>query len=180
MAELFADPGFDLLYWRTGSVFISRDNGPEAQKAILGLGRDVRDDTVSVIFPEGQLFRPERLSRSLARLAERDPARAQTLQELRHVLPPRPGGSLALHEAMPQRDVVVIAHSGLEQFPTFAQLARSVPLRTPIRVTAWRVASADIPSDREWCTTWLDEQWLRLDDWCEASRQCVTHDNNAS
>ena len=30
MAELLADPGFDLLYRRTGSVFIPRDNGPES------------------------------------------------------------------------------------------------------------------------------------------------------
>ena len=31
MAEMLADPGFDLIYRRTGSVFIPRDNGPEAR-----------------------------------------------------------------------------------------------------------------------------------------------------
>ena len=170
MAELLADPGFDLLYQRSGSVFVSRDNGPEAQETIAGLGRDARADTATIIFPEGQLFRPERLARSLARIAERDPSRAQNLQGLRNVLPPRPGGFLALLETLPPRDVVVIAHAGLEALPTFAQLATSVPLRMPIHVTAWRVASSDIPSDREGCAVWLDAQWLRLDDWCDASQ----------
>jgi hypothetical protein len=66
---------------------------------------------------------------------------------------------------MPDVDVVVIAHTGLDQFPTFADLARSVPLRDPIRVVAWRVPAADIPSDVLGRTAWLDEQWLRVDAW---------------
>jgi hypothetical protein len=36
MAELLADPGFDLIYGRTGSVFIPRDNGPEARELCAG------------------------------------------------------------------------------------------------------------------------------------------------
>ena len=165
MAELLADPGFDLLYGRTGSVFIPRHNGPVARQQIAELSNRVDPLTAVVIFPEGQLFRPDRLQRSLARLAERDPARAEAMQGLRHVLPPRPGGVLALLDTVPAADVVVMAHAGLDDYPAFRDLARAVPLRRPVAVTAWRTAAADIPADPQPRTTWLDDQWRRVDAW---------------
>ena len=168
MAELLADPGFDLLYRRTGSVFIAREHGPESQVLIADMGRAVDAHTAVVVFPEGQLFRPDRLERSKARLATRDPQRAKAVEGLRHVLPPRPSGTLALMDALPAAAVVVIAHSGLERFPAFADLARAVPLTDPIRVSAWRVDRSDIPADTEARTAWLDSQWSRLDTWCES------------
>ena len=170
MAELLADPGFDLLYGRTGSVFINREDGPAAVASIHTMGRTVDAQTVLIVFPEGQLFRPERLVRSQARAIERDPRRAPMISGLRHVLPPRPSGTIALLDAVPAADVVVIAHTGLERFSTFAALARSVPLREPIRVTAWRIPRAEIPTDRDARADWLDRQWARLDAWCESPR----------
>jgi 1-acyl-sn-glycerol-3-phosphate acyltransferase len=168
MAELLADPGFDLIYSRTGSVFIPRDDGPRARELLGKIGDGVDGSSAVVIFPEGRLFREDRLERALTRLNVNESGRAARLAELRHVLPPRLGGVLALLESMPDVDVVVIAHSGLDQFPTFADLARSVPLRDPIRVVAWRVPAADIPSDVLGRTAWLDEQWLRVDAWISA------------
>ena len=57
MAELLADPGFDLIYARTGSVFIPRDNGPEALAMVREMGKNIDSTTGVVIFPEGRLFR---------------------------------------------------------------------------------------------------------------------------
>ncbi len=162
MAELLADPGFDLIYSRTGSVFIPRDNGPEAITTIRTIGRDV-DATAVVIFPEGRLFRPDRLERAVSRLALGNPERAARLSSLRHVLPPRPGGVLALIDAFPA-DVVVIAHHGLDQYASFTALARAVPLRKPIDVTAWRIPIAEIPTDEPGRIAWLDEQWVLVDE----------------
>ena len=102
MSELLADPGFDLIYSRTGSVFIPRDNGPEAIAMVHTMGRDVDAKTAVVIFPEGRLFRPDRLERTVSRLTLGDPERAARLSSLRHVLPPRPGGVLALIDALPR------------------------------------------------------------------------------
>jgi Acyltransferase len=87
MAELLADPGFDLIYTRTGSVFIPRDNGPEAIAMVRGLGQSVDSTTAVVIFPEGRLFRPDHLERAKARLALENPERATRLDSLRHVMP---------------------------------------------------------------------------------------------
>ena len=128
MAELLADPGFDLIYGRTGSVFVPRDNGPEATALVGGLAAAMDASTVAVIFPEGRLFRPDVLERALGRMVESNPDRAARLAGLRHVLPPRPGGVLALLDALPGTDVVVMAHAGLDRFASFTELARAVPL----------------------------------------------------
>jgi 1-acyl-sn-glycerol-3-phosphate acyltransferase len=175
-AELLADPGFDLIYARTGSVFIPRDNGPEAKALLNQLAETVDADSAVMIFPEGRLFRPDALQRALARLAERDPARATRLGALTCVLPPRPGGVLALLDALPDTDVVVIAHAGLDHYPTFAELCRGVPLRRPIQVTAWRIAATDIPNGTIERTNWLDDQWLRVDAWITKQLESQTPD----
>jgi 1-acyl-sn-glycerol-3-phosphate acyltransferase len=164
MAELLADPGFDLIYARTGSVFIPRDNGPEALARIRKVGEDIDPTTAVVIFPEGRLFRPDRLERALARLAHENPERVARLNSLNHVLPPRPGGVLALIDTVPA-DVVVVAHSGLDQYSSFAELARAVPLRNPVHITAWRVPANRIPTGDNERIAWLDEQWVLVDDW---------------
>jgi 1-acyl-sn-glycerol-3-phosphate acyltransferase len=164
-AELLADPGFDLIYARTGSAFIPREDGPVAKALINQLANSADVESAVMIFPEGRLFRPDALQRALARLADRDPIRAARLSVLTCVLPPRPGGVLALLDALPNSDVVVIAHAGLDRYPTFADLCRSVPLPDPIKVTAWRIAAADIPIGAAKRTDWLDGQWLRVDAW---------------
>jgi len=162
MAELLADPGFDLIYARTGSVFIPRDNGPEAIAMIRGIGESVDSTTAVVVFPEGRLFRPDRLERATARLALENPERAVRLASLGHVLPPRPGGVLALLDST-RADVVVVSHSGLDQFASFTDLAEAVPLPDPIRITAWRIPVDQIPTGDAERIAWLDEQWLLVD-----------------
>jgi 1-acyl-sn-glycerol-3-phosphate acyltransferase len=103
MAELLADRGFDLIYARTGSVFIPRGNGPGAIAMIRDIGENVDSASAVVIFLEGRLFRPDRLERVTARLAAENPERAARLASLGHVLPPRPGGVLALVDSVPRR-----------------------------------------------------------------------------
>jgi 1-acyl-sn-glycerol-3-phosphate acyltransferase len=170
MAEMLADPGFDLLYGRLRSVFVPRDNAPDAIAALNRLGASLDPDSVAVLFPEGRLFRPELLTRARQRLAERDPERAERLVGLRHVLPPRPAGICALLDAAPTADVVIIAHVGLDDYPRFADLAHAVPLRHPIRVVAWRIRRSDIPASRADRAGWLDDQWRRVDDWVDRHR----------
>ncbi len=91
-----------------------------------------------------------------------NPERAARLAPLQHVLPPRPGGVLALIDTI-GADVVVIAHNGLDQYASFSDLTKAVPLRNSIRVTAWRVPRDQIPSGDAERVAWLDEQWLRVD-----------------
>ena len=163
MAELLADPGFDLLYGRLGSVFIPRDGGPSATTAITDMVRGADPATAYVLFPEGRLFRPDVLDRSIGRLATTDPERAGRLGGLTHLLPPRPGGMLTLLDALPDADVVVLDHRGLDRYRRLADIARSAPITDPITVTARRIPRSQIPSDHAARTRWLDDIWLALD-----------------
>jgi len=167
MAELLADPGFDLLYQRSGSVFVTRDHAPEARAQVARLAAGLDPRTAAVIFPEGRLFRPEVLTASLARLRERAPDRAARLVRLRHLLPPRPAGFQALLEGAPDADVVVVNHAGLDPYPRIAALARDVPLAAPIAVQVTRIPRVAIPREQEHQSIWLDERWCDMDDWID-------------
>lgn len=175
MAELLADPGFDLLHGRLGSVFIPRDDGPAARAEVRAMAASMRRhdgadgvDGSVVIFPEGRLFRPSARDRSLARLADTDPARAERLSELTGVLPPRPTGLRILLEELPEADVVVLDHEGLDGLRTLRDLVGAVPIDRPVRVTARRIPRREIPGlgpgdDPVRFTAWLDGIWLDLD-----------------
>ncbi len=170
MAELLADPGFDLLYRRLGSIFIPRDIGVDARNAIHDLATTLDRSTVAVIFPEGRLFRTDALERARERIAASDSSRVRQLDGLRHVLPIRPGGVNALLDAAPGADVVVIAHAGLDTYSDFRSLARHVPLTTPLRVTASRIPREAIPTDPIERNHWLDHTWQGVDDWIDTHR----------
>jgi 1-acyl-sn-glycerol-3-phosphate acyltransferase len=167
MAEMLADPGFDLLYGRLGSVFINRGRGEEAQRAIRRLGEGLDHRSVAVICPEGRLFRPDALERALDRLRHSDPERAERLSGLRHVLPPRPGGVISLLDGAPEADVVIISHAGFEAVPSLAVMARSAPLDRAITVEVRRVPRSQIPDDTEDRVRWLDDEWRRVDAWVQ-------------
>jgi 1-acyl-sn-glycerol-3-phosphate acyltransferase len=164
MAELLADPGFDLIYQHAGSVFIGRDNDPDARARVAAISTGLDSRTVAVIFPEGRLFRPHVLQRALARLGERDPERAARLAHLEHVLPPRPGGVDALLDNAPGADVVVIKHA-LDQYPTLEAFWHRLPLKNPVAVAVERVPRTDIPADPDARAKWLDQIWIELDEW---------------
>src|SRR3954452_13036944 len=72
MAELLADPGFDLIYRRAGSVFIPRDNGPEAVALLQLVSERIEPRTAVVIYPEGRLFRIDLRDRFLTKIAGAD------------------------------------------------------------------------------------------------------------
>ena len=167
MAELLADPGFDLLYQRTGSVFIARDGTPSARRHVQSLGEGLDVRTVAVIFPEGRLFRHDALERAMVRLLERSPERAARLASLRHLLPPRPAGFLGLLDAAPSADVVIINHFGFDDVPALADLARGAPLDLEIQVSVRRFARETVPVSADERIEWLDARWVEMDQWVE-------------
>ena len=163
MAELLRDPGFDLIYGRLGSVFIPRDNGPEATSMVARMADDAAERTAFAIFPEGRLYRPELRERLLERLAITDPDRAERLSALEHVLPPRPGGTLALLDAVPDADVVLLDHRGLDAYASLRQMLARVPSDEAVGIRARRIPRAEIPSEPVDQAIWLDDLWLGLD-----------------
>lgn len=162
-------PALDVYGHRLRSHFVDRGAGAGSELLAVGrLARGMDGDDAAVIFPEGQFFTPERRERALARVAADDPVLAEAAAALRHVLPPRPGGVLALLGGAPDHtDVVLLGHVGFEGFSTVADLWRNVPLPRPISVRTWRFAAKDIPTGRRERVNWLYLRWQQLDEWID-------------
>lgn len=164
--DLLWGPAFDIVGNRLLNHFVDRSpaDSPAERAAIRRLTEDFDEHAVAVIFPEGTFFTPARKERAIARLRERgEDELARRADALRHLLPPRPGGTLALFEGAPHADVVVMGNTGLEQFTSLGRIYRGIPFRDPVRVWLWRVPAAERPSDPADQVRWLYDQWARLD-----------------
>lgn len=163
--ELLSDPCLDIAGNRIPDHFLDRgatDSGPElASLTALSTGMGAED--VAVIFPEGTRTNPKKRARALEKIGERDPARAERLRGLRHLLPPRPAGSAALLAGTPDADVVILGHIGFEGLDTFGGILRRLPRKAPARMWLRRIPRSAIPADDAAFTVWLDETWLTLD-----------------
>jgi len=167
--ELVWDPCLDLVGNRLPNAFVLRGVGDPGEIArIAALARGLGPDEGVVLFPEGTRFTPERREDLLARLDARgDSPRRDEAGTLRHVLPPRRGGVLAMLDAAPEADVVVLAHTGLEAAARLGDLWRGSLLGGAIEVEMWRVPRERIPADAVGREAWLRDCWSDVDDWVE-------------
>lgn len=162
--ELRWDPCLDVVGSRIPNAFVNRDGtDTEAQLALVrsmagGLGAH---DFVA-LYPEGTRFTPARRARALDRLAPADRAWAETLTR---TLPPRPGGVLALLEAAPESDVVILAHTGMDAATTLKDLMNGGIVHARWRVRAQRHPRATIPSEPAAQIAWLNARWSEMDAW---------------
>jgi len=165
--DLRALPTLDMLGDTTPNVWIDRSPEPGSPMfdALAELGEGIGPGEVAVIFPESTFFTPERLERALRRLAETRPDLSQRAAGLRHLLPPRPAGTLALLEAAPDADVVIGANVGLESGGSLAEIARRIPQPVTIRMHMWRYSRAELPADDDGMAAWLVDRWVEIDRW---------------
>ncbi len=164
--ELLWDPCLDVVGQRLPNAFIQRGTGESqselAQIAALGRGLGAGDGVL--IYPEGTRFSAARRARGLERIAASGrPELLARAQALRGVLPPRTAGVLALLDAAPDADVLVLAHTGLEGLATLPDLLRLGASPRRIRVRLWRVPRAAIPLERDARVRWLYAEWARVD-----------------
>ena len=160
-------PAMDIVGNRTPNLFIDRTPGPDSPvlteiEALAGGGGT---DTVTIIFPEGTFYTPERLHRAASRLAQTRPDLEATARQLRHLLPPRPAGTLALLRGAPDAAVVLVGHEGMDRFGSLADIARHIPHADPVRVRLWRYERHEVPTDEKDLVTWLLDRWLDIDEW---------------
>jgi 1-acyl-sn-glycerol-3-phosphate acyltransferase len=163
------DPALDLLLNRLGCCFLPAPSGEGADltASLADLARRLGPGDALLLFPEGGNWTPDRRQRAIRRL-HRDhkvvAARAATL--MANVLPPRPGGVLACLDAHPGIDVVVVAHAGLDRVVRVSQAWNQLPLRTPMKVRAWR--AAPVPEGEDDRLAWLTLEWAVVDEWVDA------------
>ena len=164
--ELLWAPAFDIVGNRLRNHFVDRtpDDADAELAAITKLVDDLDARSVAVIFPEGTFFSPQRKARAVQRLRDGGrPELAARADALRYVLPPRPGGVLALLAGAAHADAVFVGHVGFERFSSLGSIYRSVPFARPVRVWLWRVPRDEIPSSPGAQLSWLYDQWERLD-----------------
>jgi 1-acyl-sn-glycerol-3-phosphate acyltransferase len=122
-----------------------------------------------VIFPEGANYTPHRRLRSIAKLEEQGRHdEAEAAREMRHVLAPRSGGALAALAGAPDADVRFVAHTGLEDLSSLADLWRGIPMESSVQVRTWRVPRPEVPRTPAAADAWLQWWWRRIDAWLVA------------
>lgn len=171
--ELEMIPTIDIGGRMVPTVFVRRaSSDPEAELAqVRRLAVGLGPDEGVLIYPEGTRHTAEKLARAQATIAERQPHIAPLANRLRHVLPPRLGGPLALlQESAGRADVVFCGHVGLDGFEYISDIWSGGLVGTTVRVKLWRHPGSAVPADEDGRTQWLYEQWLLLDDWVGEQR----------
>lgn len=169
--ELLVDPCLDVVGARLPNVFVDRSAAQSEREiaAVAGLAAELGPGDGVLIYPEGARATKSGRERALARLAAAgSPARLERLRGLRHLLPPRAGGSLALLAAAPGADVLVLGHLGFEGLARVGDLLSGSLVGRTVKVRFWRHPAAAVPREREAALAWLDERWLELDRWVDA------------
>lgn len=167
--ELRWDPCIDVAGARLPNAFVARDGSDSASEiaSVRALATDLGPADGVLLYPEGTRFTPAKRRRLLERLAARDPEGHARAAALRHVLPPRLGGAMALLDAT-DADVVFLAHTGLEGFASVSALFRNGLAGRTLRVRLWRVKRSEIPRDPAAREAWLHAAWQKLDDTLDA------------
>jgi 1-acyl-sn-glycerol-3-phosphate acyltransferase len=153
--------------------FVRRGSGDTAGEleSLRRLAVDLDPHEGVLIYPEGTRHTVEKLARAQERIAERQPHLAPLAARLRHVLPPRLGGPIALLEEGRGTDVVFCGHVGLDGFERISDIWSGDLVGGTVRVRFWRHAAADVPVEREALIAWLYAQWQVLDDWIGEHRE---------
>jgi 1-acyl-sn-glycerol-3-phosphate acyltransferase len=163
--ELLADPCLDIVGNRLPNYFLDRqatDSQVELD-ALTRLSSGMGTDDIAVIFPEGTRASPSKRERIMNKLTERDPARADRLRSLQHLLPPRPAGSAALIAGAPDADIVIGWHIGFDGLDTFSGILRHLAHKPPpVRFKARRISRAEVPMGDAFIE-WIDEVWVQAD-----------------
>jgi 1-acyl-sn-glycerol-3-phosphate acyltransferase len=175
------DPAIDVVlnrlpnrFIRSGSPGLPTREGPgepQLEEVIGELSRRLDGNDALVLFPEGGNFTDRRRARAIQRLRRKGLiAEAEKAEKMRNVLPPRPGGVLAVLENAHEADVVWVAHTGTDHLLTVADVWRALPMDTVIRMRWWHVTHGGVPTDPQAQVDWLYEWWRRIDEWISDHR----------
>ncbi len=163
--ELLVDPALDIGGNRLPNYFIDRaGNAATEMAALRDLARSLDVDEGVLIYPEGTRYTEKKRVEYSARWEQAGGALAEIASSYRRVLPPRPGGTLALLDAS-TADVVVLAHRGLEGFARLSDIWNGRLVGSEVQLRFWRVPRPQIPDGDAERTEWLFRLWAEVDAW---------------
>lgn len=154
------------------TLFVRRASGDTATELerMRALTLNMSPHDGLLIYPEGTRWTPAKLVRAKEIIAERQPDIAPLADRLRHLLPPRLGGTLTLLESARDVDVVIFGHVGLDGFEYISDIWSGGLVGTTVRLKFWRFPAAEVPRERDELIGWLFERWQELDDWIGETR----------
>jgi 1-acyl-sn-glycerol-3-phosphate acyltransferase len=162
--ELLVDPPLDIAGNWIPNYFVDRTGESAAEVGSVGdLARGMGPREMLVIYPEGTRFTEAKRRRALKRLERSSSAYFDRATALGRVLPPRPGGAMALLDA--GHDVVIGMHTGLEALGTVSDAWAGGVVGSTARVRFVRYGAAEIPPDRAGRLDWLFDRWAEIDAW---------------
>jgi hypothetical protein len=164
------DPVIDIVGHRLPCLFIEHDpeRSDDFVREIGALATGLGDADAFVLYPEGRDFTEPLRLRAIAHLRKKGHhAAAERAETMDRVLPPRHRGPLAAILAAPDADVVLVAHTALEELGSLEHLHRRLPLARPVRARYWRVPAAEVPHERDALIAWLFEWWQTIDAWID-------------
>jgi 1-acyl-sn-glycerol-3-phosphate acyltransferase len=173
--ELQHDPIFDMIGNRIRACFVNRGSGQADREIarVVALLDDLGPKDAIIVYPEGTRFSEKKRAHVLEAIEKKgDAALTARARALRHVLPPRLGGPVALLESAVERragtDVIFCFHAGYEGAATFGDLVQGRAIGRTVRLHFERVPFTDLPHGREAIAEWFYARWEKLDAWIDA------------
>lgn len=169
--ELLFDPCLDVVGLRLPNAFVRRSGpGLDAEvAAVAALAAGLDAGSGVLIYPEGKRFSEARRGAAVASLAEKgEPRLAGIAGTFRNVLPPKVRGPLALLDAAPGVDVLLLEHTGFEGAATFPAFWHGALVGGTLHVRLRRFAASEIPAEGR--DLWLFERWTEMDRWITDAR----------
>ena len=167
--QLLWDPCLDLYGHRIPNYFVDR-NAHHNQAEIDNVGHlaECMDpDEALVIFPEGTRFSSAKLRRAVAILRDVAPERLEEVSQLRHLLPIRTPGVLAILRCNTRADLVFLNHVVVTDFSSLVDLWRNTPLPSGLHFRVERIKRDRVPpvDQVDDLVRYLDRCWVGLDGW---------------
>jgi len=159
--ELLSDPALDVVGSRLPNHFVDRSGRDTAaeREAIRQLAVALQHDEALMIYPEGTRFSTKKRDVMVRKMSRIYPEFVAEIESLDSVLPPQPGGSLALLDF--DYDIVFGTHSGLAGLASLRQIWSGALVGTTIRAEFWRVEAPK--GSFESRLPWLLKQWQEVD-----------------
>ena len=165
---LALDPALDVLLHRLGCVFLPRARGVASAGRLAAMAAAMGPRDALLLFPEGGNWTPGRRRRAIDRLRRGQPGRrVRVAEQLEHLLPPRAAGVRACLAARSDLEVVLVAHTGLEELVTLRQGWAHLPFEVPMSVRWWKAGTRPQSTDAGAVEEWLVTEWAIIEQWIE-------------
>ncbi len=168
------DPVIDVLLNRLPMTFVNPAavRQDEVIEAITVLAATMAPCDALLIFPEGGNVTAARRANAIERLraSGREEA-ARRAEGIVHLMPPRRRGVQAALEANPDLQVVVVAHTGLDDLNTVGDIWATLPVDKTLWLRWHAVAPGVVPTDEARLSAWLFDEWEQMDAWVAEHRE---------